>query len=92
MLLPTILVWNTKFGWSKKLALVGLFSLSIVTIIIALIRAVMVDSTRRPDGNPNVTWLWFWSAVEPSVGMFCLLTHSLFSCVPYWPITLHKHT
>lgn len=29
----------------------------------------MVDSERRPDGNPDVTWLWFWSAIEPSVGM-----------------------
>lgn len=72
MLLPTFLVWNTQIRQSKKLALVGLFSLSIITIVIAITRAVMVDSERRPDGNPDVTWLWFWSAVEPSVGMFAL--------------------
>ncbi|KAK9773003.1 hypothetical protein SCAR479_10333 [Seiridium cardinale] len=67
MLLPTILVWNTRIRTSKKLALIGLFSLSIITIVIAIVRAIMVDSARRPDGNPDVTWLWFWSAVEPSV-------------------------
>ncbi|POS68497.1 hypothetical protein DHEL01_v213109 [Diaporthe helianthi] len=69
MLLPTLLVWNTQIRWSKKLALIGLFSLSIITIIIAIVRAVMVDSERRPDGNPDVTWLWFGSAVEPSVAI-----------------------
>ncbi|KAF7527350.1 hypothetical protein G7054_g10481 [Neopestalotiopsis clavispora] len=69
MLLPTFLVWNTQIRQSKKLALVGLFSLSIITIVIAITRAVMVDSERRPDGNPDVTWLWFWSAVEPSVAI-----------------------
>ncbi|KAI0594166.1 hypothetical protein F4775DRAFT_575051 [Biscogniauxia sp. FL1348] len=69
MLLPTILVWNTRIRWSKKLALISLFSLSIITIVIAIVRAVMVDSERRPDGNPDVTWLWFWSAVEPSVAI-----------------------
>lgn len=68
MVLPTTLVWNTQIKWSKKLALIGLFSLSIITIIIAIVRAVMVDSVRRPDGNPDVTWLFFWSAIEPSVG------------------------
>ncbi|KAK8110702.1 uncharacterized protein PG998_007159 [Apiospora kogelbergensis] len=54
---------------SKKVALLGLFSLTMITVIVAIIRAVMVDSKRRPDGNPDVSWLWFWSAVEPSVAI-----------------------
>ncbi|KJZ70911.1 hypothetical protein HIM_09704 [Hirsutella minnesotensis 3608] len=70
MLLPTILLWNTRVRWSKKLAIIGLFSLSIVTMVVAIVRTAMLSTNKRPDGNFDVSWLWLWSAVEPSVGKY----------------------
>ncbi|KAI8960620.1 hypothetical protein F5Y11DRAFT_349343 [Daldinia sp. FL1419] len=69
MVLPTILVWNIQMAWSKKCALIGLFWLSIITMVVAIVRAIMASSTRQPDGQPDVSWLWFWTAIEPSVAI-----------------------
>lgn len=69
MLLPMLLLWNTKIRRAKKLAILGLFSLSIITIIISIVRVASIALTLRPDGNLDSTYLWLWSSIEPCVGM-----------------------
>lgn len=68
MVLPIVLLWNVRIRWSKKIAVLGLFSLSLVTIAIAIVRVADINATRRPDGNEDVSFLWLWSAIEPAVG------------------------
>jgi hypothetical protein len=68
MLEPFILLWNVRMRLARKLAFVGLFSLSLVTMIIATVRAADLNVTRRPDGQIDNTYLWLWSAIEASVG------------------------
>lgn len=68
MLLPTILLWRTKIRLAKKLAILGLFSLSLITIAIAIARVADINVTKRPDGNLDNSYLWLWSVIEPSVG------------------------
>ncbi|KAI0543429.1 hypothetical protein F4679DRAFT_568787 [Xylaria curta] len=69
MLLPVILLWNVRIRWTKKLAFFGLFSLSIITITIAIVRVASIGLTKRPDGQDDVSYLWLWSAIEPPVAI-----------------------
>lgn len=68
MSLPAILLWRTQIRWAKKIAILGLFSLSIITMVIAIVRVASINLTRRPDGNLDSTYLWLWSFIEPCVG------------------------
>lgn len=70
MLLPTILLWKTQIRRAKKFAILGLFSLSIVTMVIAIVRVASIGLTRRPDGNIDSSYLWLWSMIEPCVGTY----------------------
>ncbi|RYC55255.1 hypothetical protein CHU98_g10949 [Xylaria longipes] len=70
MLLPAVLLWNVRIPTTKKLAVLGLFSLSLFTIAIAAVRVGDLDTTRRPDGQDDVTLLWFWSSIEASVDTY----------------------
>ncbi|KAK7946967.1 uncharacterized protein PG986_011288 [Apiospora aurea] len=67
MSLPAILLWKAQIRWAKKLAILGLFSLSIVTTAIAIVRVANIDSTRRPDGNLDSSYLFLWTFIEPCV-------------------------
>ncbi|KAI1451241.1 hypothetical protein F4805DRAFT_452121 [Annulohypoxylon moriforme] len=69
MLLPATLLWRTKIRRTKKFAILGLFSLSIVTMVIAIVRVATIGVTRRPDGNLDNTYLWLWSSIEPAVAI-----------------------
>lgn len=77
MLLPAILLWNTRIRWSKKLALMGLFSLSAVTIVAAIVRAAVVNASKGPNGGRDASLWWFLSAVESSVGTCLILVAPL---------------
>lgn len=65
-MIPINLVWQVKIQWKKKLALVGLFSLVIITMVFAIVRVVVVtDATSR---QPDTSWLYLWSSIEQAVG------------------------
>ena len=60
------MLWNIKINFRQKLALTGIFSLTVITIVFAIIRVVVV--TRQTRKTPESTWLYLWSAIEPPVG------------------------
>ncbi len=68
MLIPFTLLWNVRMRWQKKLAFAGIFSLSIITMVIATVRAADVSATKWVTGQNDPTYLWLWSAVEPCIG------------------------
>ncbi|KUL91762.1 hypothetical protein ZTR_01174 [Talaromyces verruculosus] len=64
MLLPILLLWNIQIRWGKKIALFGIFSLSIITMAIAIARVADVGATQKSNGLPDSTYLWFWSSLQ----------------------------
>ncbi|KAK4460192.1 hypothetical protein QBC42DRAFT_298828 [Cladorrhinum samala] len=74
MAIPILLVWNVQMRWKKKLALLGLFSLSILTIIIALILIVSAAGW----GSNDRSFTTLLSTMEPAVGL-------IISCLSAFP-------
>ncbi|KAG9230371.1 hypothetical protein BJ875DRAFT_158403 [Amylocarpus encephaloides] len=72
--IPTAILWNARITMRHRLALVGLFGLTVATMTIAIIRVavVLAASTQIFD----VSWLYTWSAIEPPVAVItsCLVS------------------
>ncbi|KAK2616864.1 hypothetical protein QQS21_000242 [Conoideocrella luteorostrata] len=64
MLLPILLLWNVQIRLGKKIALLGIFSLSIITMAVAIARAADIGATQKSNGLPDSTYLWFWSSLQ----------------------------
>ncbi|KAI9154655.1 Cytochrome P462 monooxygenase [Paramyrothecium foliicola] len=77
MLLPVILLWNIRIQWMKKTAILGLFALTILTVVIAIVRMVNVDGSIRADGTYDYSHIGLWSATEPVVAI-CVACLSAF--------------
>lgn len=68
MLLPIIVIWDVQIRLAKKLAFVGLFSLTIVVMVVAIVR--IVGAARTPTGELDPTFLFLWSGIEMCIGMY----------------------
>ena len=62
------MLWNLHMNLQRKLVLAGLFSLTIIIMIIAIVRVVEVNTERNDAGYFDSSWLNLWTIVEPSVG------------------------
>ena len=60
------MLWKVQLSFRRKLGLAGIFSLTVLIMIIAIVRvAVVYDGDRaQADG----AWLYAWSAIEQTVG------------------------
>lgn len=58
----------------KKLAFLGLFSLSLITVAIAIARVADIAATTLGENGAgfqfNPKFLWLWTAIEPCVGKY----------------------
>lgn len=59
MVIPILLLWNIQIRWGKKIALFGLFSLSIITMAIAIARTADIGATQKSNALPDSSYLWF---------------------------------
>ena len=66
MLIPFYMLWDVQMQWRRKLALAGIFSLVIVTMIFAILRTALVGSANTTLVDSS--WLLKCSAIEASVG------------------------
>ena len=64
MLIPITLLWGVQMRLTKKLTLAVIFSLVVITIIIATIRIIAITSS----GLVDPSWAFFWSIIEAQVG------------------------
>jgi predicted ABC-type sugar transport system permease subunit len=62
--LSTNLLWRIQIDWRKKLALVGICSLTSFIIAVAIARVVVATA----DTNFDLTFLILWGGVELTVG------------------------
>ncbi|KAK4197621.1 hypothetical protein QBC40DRAFT_231632 [Triangularia verruculosa] len=67
--IPVILIWDAKLRTAKKLAFVGLFSLTLLTMLVAILRVVGISSAKWANGQVDPSYLWLWSYVETCIAM-----------------------
>lgn len=68
MVIPFALLWKVQIPQRKKIAFIGLFSLSLITIAIAIARTADLGATVLTGGQLDSTYLWLWSAIQSSLG------------------------
>lgn len=67
------MLWNVRIPLRQKLILIGIFSVTIVVIIVAIIRVTIINDG---NGNIDVSWVYLWSNVEVSTCMYPLPIYS----------------
>ena len=60
------MLWKVRIPLRTKLALIGIFSLTVITMIFSIVREIVVPV----DGkiNADITWLSLWSNIEMGIG------------------------
>jgi hypothetical protein len=72
MSMPISILWNVRISLRRKFLLGGLFSLVVITMLVAIVRVTVV-SRKGALSNRNqveVTWLYLWHFIESSVGTY----------------------
>ena len=67
------MLWHVRIPLRQKLILIGIFSVTIVVIIIAIIRVTIVYPKNEII---DYSWLYFWSDIEVSTCMYTCPTLS----------------
>ena len=70
MAIPISMLWRVQMSFSKKAALVGIFSLAVITCVFAIVRVTVISTLTR---QPDTSWSYMWSSVEQCIGMRLLL-------------------
>ena len=65
MALPISMLWGVQMSFRRKLALIGIFSLAIITTVFAVIRVTIISTITK---QPEPSWLYLWTSVEQCIG------------------------
>ncbi|ETS81749.1 hypothetical protein PFICI_06751 [Pestalotiopsis fici W106-1] len=83
--IPFALLWNVRIPMRKKLAFVGIFSLSVITISAAITRVIVLNSTTKATGSPDASLV---SVIVSSLSSFPqLFSASSRKVKPQWTPT-----
>lgn len=66
MSIPFNILWRVRLTRSQRIALSAVFSLVMITIIFAIVRAAITTLGVRRQMDP--TWFYLWTIVELNVG------------------------
>ena len=77
ILLSTNILWKVQLDWRRKLALLGICSLTIFVIAVAITRVIVVNT------RMDITLILLWGAVELSVGKKSLRWFPIWSFEEY---------
>ena len=67
------MLWKVRLSIHKKCALGGIFSITVIIMVVAIIRVVMVSSQQ-----PDASWFYLWSSIEQAVCKFPTLSWKLY--------------
>lgn len=67
-IIPFTLLWNVRIDMRKKLAFLGLFSLTLITIAAAMARAIETNVTKKENGSHDPSYVWMWGTIQASLG------------------------
>lgn len=81
--MPVLMLWIVQVAWKKKLALIGVFSLTIIVMIFAIVRVALVTSNTT---QLDITWLCMWSNIEMAVCTSSKVPHSVSPSVANTPL------
>lgn len=101
ILVPVNLLWKVQMSLRRKLALASLFSMTILIMVFAIVRVIVVSSYSH---QPDQTWLFIWDSIEQTVGrcrssttkpwLFLLGSLKLIGSFPkkryWWPASSHS--
>ncbi|KAH6615964.1 hypothetical protein B0J18DRAFT_293457 [Chaetomium sp. MPI-SDFR-AT-0129] len=64
--LPIAILWQVRLSMRKKLILTGIFSLTLFTVAVTIIRGTINVGRVATDGSQtqNIAWAWFWLSIE----------------------------
>lgn len=85
MCIPITIIWNIQVPIRKRLLLLGIFSVTVIITVIAIIRVALVKGRNWNQlRNSSIDWLYLWSSIEMGVGtllpgLFSLLSLNSFS-------------
>lgn len=65
MAIPFNLLRRVRISPQKKIALAGVFSLTIITTVFAIVRVALIG---RSAYMPEMSWTFMWNSIEASVG------------------------
>lgn len=65
MALPISMLWGVQMSFRRKAALIGIFSLAIITTVFAVIRVTIISTFTK---QPEPSWLYLWNSVEQCIG------------------------
>ncbi|KAK0736792.1 hypothetical protein B0T21DRAFT_289165 [Apiosordaria backusii] len=70
--LPIALLWNIRLTMRKRLLLSAVFSLTLFTVAVTIIRGTIHHGRIASDftQSMNIGWVWFWLSVEFFTGSF----------------------
>ena len=70
--MPICILWKVRINLLRKLQLTGLFSLVIITMIVAVVRVTVIVNRKSPTARQRVEFvgLYMWSFIEASVGLY----------------------
>ena len=71
-MIPILMLWNVSISWKKKLALMSLFSLTIIVIVISIVRVAVGISKKS---SADMGWIHLWNNIEVSVCTFFSFLH-----------------
>jgi hypothetical protein len=63
--IPVAALWNIQLQFKKKLLLIGILSLAMITILFSIIRIAVMPNR---EATADTTWLCLWGHVETGVG------------------------
>ncbi|KAK4247234.1 hypothetical protein C7999DRAFT_14670 [Corynascus novoguineensis] len=66
LFLPVVILWQVRLTIRKKLVLGAIFSLTLVTVAVTIIRGTIYEGKVATDGSQtqNIAWAWFWLSIE----------------------------
>jgi hypothetical protein len=67
----TNILWGIQLRVWTKLALGGLFSLTVMVIVFSILRAAVASDHKKPD----LSWLVLWHGLELSIGSSSAVTY-----------------
>ncbi|KAH6623180.1 hypothetical protein F5144DRAFT_495471 [Chaetomium tenue] len=68
--LPIVILWKVRLTMRKKLILGAIFSLTLLTVAVTIIRGTIHTGKVATDGSQtqNIAWAWFWLSIEFIMG------------------------
>ena len=85
--IPVNLLWRVRISLRQKLALGGLFSLTVIIMIFAVVRVALV---LHWSYVPDESWLYLWSSVEQAICEFVALACFLSSLLSKFSIRMQR--